>query len=176
MTNIRGISLCSLSMIVTLQYVRDALGSVLFPDRLLHKTARWGPGQIHHLLDFSLPFFSFLYPQHVFFFLSALLQTQYLQNRSSMTVRTQSSAKASRHFFPLFSLQSFCYHISLGILQSLVRGPAFLPLVEWYKTWQNSISVKLGVRWVYSLRDWYVGQKRSSRRKKGRNRGASADS
>lgn len=74
-------------------------------------------------------------------------------------------------FFPSLSLQSFCYHISLGILQSLVRGPAFLPLVEWYKTWQNSISVKLGVRRVYSPRDWYVGQERSSRRKRERNRG-----
>jgi len=37
MTDIRGISLCSLAMVVTPQYVRDASGSVLFPDRLLHK-------------------------------------------------------------------------------------------------------------------------------------------
>ena len=37
MTNIRGVSLCSQAMIVTPQYVRDASGSVLFPDRLLHK-------------------------------------------------------------------------------------------------------------------------------------------
>ncbi len=37
MTNIRAVSLCSQAMIVTPQYVRDASGSVLFPDRLLHK-------------------------------------------------------------------------------------------------------------------------------------------
>lgn len=37
MADIRGVSLCGQAMIVTPQYVRDASGSVLFPDRLLHK-------------------------------------------------------------------------------------------------------------------------------------------
>lgn len=79
MTNIRGVSLCSQAMIVTPQYVRDASGSVLFPDRLLHKLHGRGlaksticwislslsiPPSSSHLLShlFSLSSVSFFFP------------------------------------------------------------------------------------------------------------------
>lgn len=148
MTDIRAISLCSLAMVVTPQYVGDASGSVLFPDRLLHKlhgrglaksTICWIPLSLSFspFLQSFFPLFS-LVCQFFFSFITNTDQKTHsfsdcLHNKSFLLVRIQSLVKASRQvfFFCLFvSLQSICYQRSLGIPQSLVRGPAFLPLVE----------------------------------------------
>lgn len=146
MTIIRAISLCSLAMVVTPQYVGDALGSVLFPDRLLHKLHGRGLAKsticwISLSIFLSLPpiFFPSLLTLSVFFsFITNTDQKTHsfsdcLHNKSFLLLRIQSLVKASHQvfFFYLFaSLQSICYQRSLGIPQSLVRGPAFLPLVE----------------------------------------------
>lgn len=125
-------------------------GSVLFPDRLLHKLHGRGLAKSTICwisLSFSLPpssshLFSLPFLLSVVSFFSSLLYYKYdtknpqpfshcLQNKSFLLVRTESSVKASRHFFsffPFFFLPSICYQRSLGILQSLVRGPAFFAI------------------------------------------------
>lgn len=105
MTNIRGVSLCSLAMIVTPQYVRDASGSVLFPDRLLHKLhgrglAKYTICWISLSLFPRLPLFSLLC-----LFFPPLLEmriknpTILRQNKSFLLVRRESLVKGESSRF-----------------------------------------------------------------------------
>lgn len=112
-TSIRGISLCSLSVIVTPQYVRDASGSVLFPDKLLHKL--YGKGLAKSTICWISLFLLPLFPPCIFSCLSVVVFFPFpfitnlgcLENRSFMLFRTESSVKASCHFF-FHSLQTVC--------------------------------------------------------------------
>lgn len=121
MPNIRGVSLCSQAMIVTPQYVRDASGSVLFPDRLLHKLHGRGLAKsticwISLSLSFSS---SYLFSISRLSIFSSLFQIQIKKHSHSQTVykttkqelllvRTESSVKASRHVYFLLLLFFFC--------------------------------------------------------------------
>lgn len=145
MADIRGVSLCGQAMIVTPQYVRDASGSVLFPDRLLHKlhgrglaksTICWislSPSS-SSLYSLSLPLLlsvCFVFPPPLYYKCrsknTAILRL--FTQQELVLVRTESSVKdESSRFFVVLFFQSICYQTSLGMQQSLVREPAFLAI------------------------------------------------
>lgn len=146
MADIRGVSLCGQAMIVTPQYVRDASGSVLFPDRLLHKlhgrglaksTICWislSPSS-SSLYSLSLPLLlsvCFVFPPPPLYYKCRSKNTAILRlftQQELVLVRTESSVKdESSRFFVVLFFQSICYQTSLGMQQSLVREPAFLAI------------------------------------------------
>ena len=152
MADIRPISLCSLAMIVTPQYVRDASGSVLFPDRLLHKLHGRGLAKstiCWITLSLSLSPSSFHLSLLPLFSLVCLFSLLYYKCGSNSTAIPRLFTKQVTFcwleqraqlrqvitlffspfpFFLFFFLQSICYQRSLGMQQSLVRGPAFFPI------------------------------------------------
>lgn len=113
MTDIKGRLLCSQGVTVTPQYVRDASGSVLLPNRLIHKLHGRG------LAKSTICWVSLsLFPPCLLrlFFFSPLLQIQikkhrllsdYLQNKSFSLVRRESLVKARRHNFSSSSFSFF---------------------------------------------------------------------
>lgn len=118
MTDIRAISLCSLAMVVTPQYVGDASGSVLFPDRLLHKLHGRGLAKsticwISLSLFLSLPpiFFPSLLTRLSVFF-SPLLQIRIKKHIHSQTVCTT---------------RAFCWLEYRARLRQVVRSFFLLP-------------------------------------------------
>merc|ERR1712035_301701 len=100
-------------MIVTPQYVRDASGSVLFPDRLLHKLHGRGLAKSTICwISLSLspsPSSSHLFSLSSLVCLFFLLYYKYRSKNAAILrlftkqelflVRTESSVKASRHVF-----------------------------------------------------------------------------
>lgn len=132
MASIMSISLCSQAMTATPQYVR-CFGVFALSRQAFTETAWQRPGQIYHLLDLSLC----LSPSSYVFTLFSCLFCHFVTNtvkkpNRSYTVYTRTAfdlleKRALKMTTRLF-FQNICYQRSFGMLQSLVRGPAFLAI------------------------------------------------